>query len=70
MSLLDDATQEAIVRQISRDPRACVVYQQDVVDVWTRGTDVSRKPLVRYIRENFQTVFEGNGYCLKSRIAI
>ncbi len=70
MSLLDDAAQEAIVREIALDPRACVVYQQDLVDAWTHGTDVSRKPLVRYIRENFQTVFEGNGYCLKSRIAI
>ena len=70
MSLLDDAAQEAIVREIARDPRACVVYQQDLVDSWTHGTDISRKPLVRFIRENFRTVFEGSGYCLKSRIAI
>ncbi len=70
MSVTDDAAQEAIVRELALDPRACVVYQQDVVDAWTHGTDVSRKPLVRYIRENFRTVFEGNGYCLKSRIAI
>jgi hypothetical protein len=67
MSLLDDARQAAIVREISLDPRACVVYQQDVVEAWTRGTDISRRPLVRFIRENFQTVYEGNGYCLKIR---
>jgi hypothetical protein len=51
ISLLDDAAQTAIVREIALDPRACVVYRQDVVDLWTKGTDVSAKPLVRFIRE-------------------
>ena len=67
MSLLDDATQDTIVQEIARDPRACVVYRQDVFDVWTRGTDVSAKPAVRFIRENFQTVLKGYGYCLMMR---
>jgi len=67
MSLLDDAAQESIVREIAHDPRACVVYQEDVVDSWTHGADVSGKPLVRFIRENFQTVLEGSGYCLMMR---
>jgi hypothetical protein len=30
MSLLDDATQNAIVDKLSRDPQACVVYQQEL----------------------------------------
>jgi hypothetical protein len=67
MSLVDDAAQESIVREIAHDPRACVVYQEDVVDSWTHGADVSGKPLVRFIRENFQTVLEGSGYCLMMR---
>ena len=67
MSLLDDASQNAIVREIAADPRACVVYQQEIVDLWTKGRDVSAKPLVRYIRENFQPVIEGYGYRLLVR---
>jgi hypothetical protein len=67
MSLVDDAAQESIVREIAHDRRACVVYQEDVVDSWTHGADVSGKPLVRFIRENFQTVLEGSGYCLMMR---
>lgn len=67
MSLLDDAAQNALVSEIARDARACVVYQRDVADLWTRGTDVSGRPLVRFIRENFQTVLEDHGYCLMMR---
>ncbi len=65
--LLDDAAQAAIVREIARDPRACVVYDQEIVDFWTRGTNVSAKPGVQFIRENFQTVLEGSGYSLMMR---
>jgi hypothetical protein len=65
--LLDDAAQADIVREIARDPRACVVYDQEVVDFWTRGTNVSAKPGVRFIRENFETVLEGSGYSLMMR---
>jgi hypothetical protein len=65
--LLDDEAQSAMVREIARDPRACVVYQQEAVDFWTRGTNVSSKPGVRFIRENFQTVLEGSGYSLMMR---
>ena len=59
--------QNAIVRELARDPRSCVVYQQDVVDLWTKGTDVSAKPVGPFIRENFQAVFEGSGYGLMMR---
>ena len=64
---LDDAAQAAIVREIARDPRACVVYDREMVDFWTRGTNVSAKPGVRFIRENFRTVLEGSGYSLMMR---
>jgi hypothetical protein len=67
MSLLDDAGQEAIVREIAGDSRACVVYRQDIANLWTHGTDVSAKPLVRFIHDNFQTVLEGEGYSLMMR---
>jgi cell division protein FtsL len=67
MSLLDDAAQNAIAEGLALDPRACVVYQRDVVDLWTNRTDVSSKPLVRFIRENFHKVIEGSGYSLMMR---
>jgi hypothetical protein len=67
MSLLADTAQSSIVREIARDPRACVVYQQDVVDLWIHSMDVSAKPLVRFIHENFEPVFEGSGYSLMMR---
>jgi hypothetical protein len=67
MSLLDNAAQDGLVQKIARDPKACVVLQRDVPNFWSDGTDASRKPLVRFIRENFQTVIEGSGYRLMMR---
>jgi hypothetical protein len=67
MSLLDDATQNAIVDKLSRDPQACVVYQQELAKYWAPGADIQAKPMVRYIRENFHTVIEGAGYSLMMR---
>jgi hypothetical protein len=67
MSLLDDATQDAIVEKLSRDPRACVVYQQELAKYWAPGANIQGKPMVRYIRENFHTVIEGYGYSLMMR---
>jgi hypothetical protein len=64
MSLLDENAQNAIVSQLSADPRACVVYRQDILDLWVKDADLATKPLVNYIRNNFETVFEGNGYQL------
>jgi hypothetical protein len=64
---LDDAAQNTIVRELARDPRSCVVYRQDVADLWTKGTDVSAKPVIRFIRENFEVVFAGSGYSLLMR---
>jgi hypothetical protein len=67
ISLLDDAAQNAIVRQLAGDPRACVVYQQEVAtQFWALG-DIRSKPVVRFIRENFHTVIEGSGYSLLMR---
>jgi hypothetical protein len=67
MSLLDDAAQNAVVREIASDSRACVVYQEEVANLWTNDTDVSAKPAIRFIRENFQTVIAGYGYRLMMR---
>jgi hypothetical protein len=67
MSLLGDAKQNAVVQELARDPRACVVYQQDVVKFWTGGVDIDAKPAVKFIRENFHPVIKGSGYALLMR---
>ena len=67
MSLLDDATQNAIVEKLSRDPQACVVFQRELVNYWAPGANIQAKPLIRYIRENFHNVIEGSGYSLMMR---
>ncbi len=59
---MSDAEEERIVQEVSRDPHACVIHRQDIVDQWTRHGDVSSQPLDRYIRENFKTVYETYGY--------
>uniref|UniRef100_Q01WP8 Glycosyltransferase RgtA/B/C/D-like domain-containing protein n=1 Tax=Solibacter usitatus (strain Ellin6076) TaxID=234267 RepID=Q01WP8_SOLUE len=67
MALVNDQKQADIVREVAGDPRACVVYQQEVVDLWTRGSNVADKPMVAFIRNNFHTVYESNGYRLLMR---
>jgi hypothetical protein len=67
MSLLDNAKQSAIVQELASDPRACVVYQQEVAEFWASGADIQAKPVVRFIRENFHKVIEGSGYSLLMR---
>jgi len=67
MGMSSDAEQEGFIRELSRDPHACVIYKERLVSFWTQGMDVSAKPLVRYIRQNFHTAFESDGYCLMVR---
>ena len=50
-----------------RDPRACVVYQQELAKYWAPGANIQAKPMVRYIRESFHTVIKGYGYSLMMR---
>jgi hypothetical protein len=64
---LSDAEEERIVQEVSRDPHACVIKRQEIVDMWTHDADVSSQPLIRYVRENFQTAFETYGYTFMVR---
>ena len=61
---VSDAEQENAVVELSRERYPCVLYNQSIIDLWTLGADVSSRPLIKFIRENFQVVFEASGYRL------
>jgi hypothetical protein len=67
MMLTSDVEQQGFAHELSGDPHACVIYREDAYKLWAHGVDVSARPLVRYIQENFHTVFEAGGYRLMVR---
>jgi hypothetical protein len=66
MSLLDDATQDAIVEKLSAIPELVSSTSRSWPNTGLRR-EYQGKPMVRYIRENFHTVIEGYGYSLMMR---
>jgi hypothetical protein len=64
---LSDENQEKVVREAAQEPKLCVIYNKEMVDMWTHGKDVSSKPLIRFIRENFRPDVEGRGNVLMVR---
>jgi hypothetical protein len=64
---LTDADQQRIVAQVAAEPRVCVMYNAEQLAMWTHDADVSARPLIRYIRENFRTVAQGRGNDLMTR---
>jgi hypothetical protein len=59
---LSDAEQNALVEDLSGVPQVCVIYNQDLIDKWTRGKDISSKPMMRFIESSFRKTFESGGY--------
>jgi hypothetical protein len=64
---LDDAGQQRIIAQIASEPRTCAIYNAEQIAMWNHDADVSARPLIRYIRENFRPVAEGRGNVLMMR---
>jgi hypothetical protein len=56
----DDTFQEEVVRDAERQPQACVIFSQKIIETWMLKDvhDVSSKPVVRFIRENYRPEFE------------
>ena len=67
MTGLNDAAQENIVREVAGEPKLCVMYSNDMIAMWTHRADISQRPMIRYIRENFRPVVEGRGNVLMVR---
>jgi hypothetical protein len=61
---LSDADQQKAIAELSGERHPCVLYNQSLIDFWTHSADVSSSPLMRFIKENFEVVFETSGYQL------
>jgi len=64
---VDDATQMKIVHEIEGDPKVCVIYNQDIIAMWTHDADVTGRPVIRFIHENFKPVAASRGNALMVR---
>ena len=67
MLFLNDAEQRAAVDELRTEPRPCAVINDEMVEFWAPGRDVSQQPLVRYLHEDFHPVFEISGYRFLTR---
>jgi hypothetical protein len=55
--------QEQILKIMENDPRACVVYNAELVDFWTAtAQDLDTSPLSKYILNQMHVVAQRNGY--------
>jgi hypothetical protein len=73
LNTLSAQQQLQLVAAISSHPRACVVYNRNLVEFWNRGGEnLEDRPLVGYIFRNFRPVGRSGDYQLmlrKERIA-
>jgi len=51
--VLNNAQQEAVVREVEGDPRLCVLRNQSIVRFWAAGRPVPNGPLVEFIDQGF-----------------
>jgi hypothetical protein len=61
-SLLDEAQQRAIIAELGRHPRACVIVQQPHLDFLRERNLTPGGPLYDYVMGEFQTAFEIEGF--------
>ena len=59
---LSDAEQNALVEDLSGVPQVCVIYNQNLIEFWRQGKDISSKPMMRFIESSFHKTFESAGY--------
>ncbi len=59
---LSDAEQNALVEDLSGVPQVCVIYNQNLIEFWRQGKDISSKPMMRFIESSFHQTFESAGY--------
>ena len=67
VALLDTQQQSTVVRDLSRYPGLCIVYNPELVELWRRGQDLSRSVLAQYIRREFVAVAQFDGYYILKR---
>jgi hypothetical protein len=62
VSASSDTDQENAIAELLHERHPCVLYNQALIDFWTLGADVSSRPLIKFMRENFEVVYETYGY--------
>lgn len=62
VSAASDTEQENAIAELLHQRHPCVLFNQSLVDFWTLGADVSSRPLIKFMKEHFEVVFETSGY--------
>ncbi|MEO8368101.1 MAG: glycosyltransferase family 39 protein [Candidatus Solibacter sp.] len=64
---LDDDSQRRLITDISAAPRPCVIYNPAMAHLWTQHTDISRRPIIRFLTKDFRDVLVSADNQLKVR---
>jgi hypothetical protein len=67
LGLISPARQEGIVRDLSRLPDLCIVYNPTILKRFDRGQIATDPPLLRYLRDDFVPKAERHGYVILVR---
>jgi hypothetical protein len=67
IGLLNEGQQRTVASDLSRYPGMCIVYSPALVEFWRRGQDLSRSPLMQYIKSEFTPTAEHDGYFVLKR---
>jgi hypothetical protein len=55
------------VAELKREARPCAVVDTETTRFWAGGRDLSRQPLVPYLREELSLVFRSGSYDFRMR---
>jgi len=58
---LDDDAQRSLIQLVSSTPRGCIIYNPEMVAFWTHNADVSARPIIQYMKQDFRPVLESGG---------
>jgi hypothetical protein len=62
IGMLSESDQQTVVSDLSRHPGLCIVYSPTLIEFWRRGQDLSRSPIVRYVKSEFTPAAGKDGY--------
>ncbi len=67
MFLFDSETQQRIVDRVRTSHNVCVIRNRPLAATWSFGRPVPQRPLIRFIDQEFKTVFSRDDYELMVR---
>jgi len=63
----DDASQRELIKDIAAAPRPCVIYNSPMLTLWTQHADVSGKPIILFVKNDFHDILVSQDAHLKIR---